>query len=355
MKYLGYSLMAVVALIVLGVAMAWVSARMSLDEGYAHTQATAELPLLGADLSEGLVRIPTDRGEFRARIAGFQGEQERPLIILLHGFPVTSAMWLELIPPLAEAGYRVVAFDQRGYSPQVRPDGTANYAVPELVSDVFAVADAVGGGPFHLVGHDWGAAVGWGAVLTEPDRAISWTPLSIAHPAAFQAALANDPDQQSRSSYFALFQTAMVPETLFSFNDFAFLKGAYGGMSPEKIDEYIAVFSEPGALSAALNWYRAMGLTGLVSAGQQSMEVRVPTLFIWGNQDEAVGRRGTELMADYMKGPYSIIELDAGHWLLSERPEQVIQPVLAHIAGNDSVADEDASPAALIQSPMDEM
>ena len=146
MKYLGYSLMAVVALIVLGVAMAWVSARMSLDEGYAHTQATAELPLLGADLSEGLVRIPTDRGEFRARIAGFQGEQERPLIILLHGFPVTSAMWLELIPPLAEAGYRVVAFDQRGYSPQVRPDGTANYAVPELVSDVFAVADAVGGG-----------------------------------------------------------------------------------------------------------------------------------------------------------------------------------------------------------------
>ena len=102
-------------------------------------------------------------------------------------------------------------------------------------------------------------------------------------------------------------------------------------MSAEKMQEFIKVFSEPGALTAALNWYRAAFTSGPVEGVNQNTDVFVPTLFIWGNQDTAVGRKGTELMAEYMKGPYSILELDAGHWLLSEKPERVIEPVLAHI------------------------
>tara|TARA_E500000331_G_scaffold128221_1_gene125581 strand:+ start:180 stop:1271 length:1092 start_codon:yes stop_codon:yes gene_type:complete len=333
-KYFGYFIVGILALLLIGVAAFWLSAQMSLDRSYTHSKRTAELPFFDSGSKEGLVQISTDRGDFRARAAGFEGPEKKPLVVLLHGFPVTSAMWLDLIPVLAEAGYRVVAFDQRGYSPQTRPARIDQYVVSELVDDVFAVADALGGERFHLVGHDWGAGVGWGVVLAKPDRVLSWTPLSIAHPAAFGAALQNDPDQQSRSSYFTLFVTPGVPETLFTFNDLRLLKSAYGGMRAEKVDEYVSVFSEPGALTAGLNWYRASFGGDPASTEVQENDVRVPTLFIWGNQDEAVGRLGTELMSEYMKGPYSIIELNAGHWLLSETPEKVIPPIVSHIRAN---------------------
>lgn len=332
MKYFAYFFAGAFSLAVILVAVFWAGAQISLDRSFTHSQETAELRYYENNVSDGLVRVETKRGVFRARVGGFGEQGDRPLVVLLHGFPVTSAMWLDLIPPLVNAGYRVVAFDQRGYSPQIRPQAVSQYAVSEMVDDVFAMVEAIGSKQFHLVGHDWGAAVGWGAVLAKPDQIISWTPLSIAHPAAFGAALQNDPDQQSKSSYFSLFSASWIPETLFSFNQFAALKAIYGNMRAEKVDEYINVFREPGALTAALNWYRAMAIDTQI--GDQSMEVTVPTLFIWGNQDDAVGRLGTELMADYMKGPYSIIELDAGHWLLSEKPEQVIGPVVGHIQGN---------------------
>ena len=200
MKFLGYFFAGLLGLAVLGVSILWGGAQMSLDRSYAHTKAAAQLRDFADSDADGVVRIATSRGDFRARIAGFQDSGERPLVVLLHGFPVTSAMWIDLIAPLSQAGYRVVAFDQRGYSPGVRPQAVSEYAVPQLVADVFAVADAAGGGPFHLVGHDWGAAVGWGTVLTDPSRILSWTPMSIAHPSAFQAALETDPDQQSRAA-----------------------------------------------------------------------------------------------------------------------------------------------------------
>ena len=162
MKFLGYFFAGLLGLAVLGVSILWGGAQMSLDRSYAHTKAAAQLRDFADNDADGVVRIATSRGDFRARIAGFQDSGERPLVVLLHGFPVTSAMWIDLIASLSEAGYRVVAFDQRGYSPAVRPQVVSEYAVPQLVADVFAVADAAGGGPFHLVGHDWGAAVGWG-------------------------------------------------------------------------------------------------------------------------------------------------------------------------------------------------
>ena len=338
MKYIGYFAVGLVALLVVGIVTLWGGARMALDETYAHTKATAQLPFFADKQADGIVRIATARGDFRARVAGFKSNADRPLVVLLHGFPTTSVMWVDLIAPLASAGYRVVAFDQRGYSPEIRPEAVNEYVVPRLVEDLFAVVESVGGVQFHLVGHDWGAGVGWGAVLANPDRILSWTPLSIAHPLAFQSSLETDPEQQSKSAYFALFVTPSVPEILFAFNSFSMLRDVLDGMSPEKMQEYIDVFSEPGALTAALNWYRASFAMQPPDGENQNGDVFVPTLFIWGNQDTAVGRKGTELMADYMQGPYSILELDAGHWLLSEKPEQVIEPVLAHIKRNDPSA-----------------
>jgi pimeloyl-ACP methyl ester carboxylesterase len=306
--------------------------KMSMDSDFSHTNATKDLPKFSPTIGNGIVNISIGDMTFRARIAGFNGDFSKKVVILLHGFPVTSAMWVDLIRPLEEAGYRVVAFDQRGYSPDARPETLESYTVSKLTKDVFAVADTIGAEEFHLIGHDWGAVVGWSAVLTNPSRITSWTALSIAHPAAFSAALLDDPDQQARSSYFAFFQTPWLPETFFSFNNFSVLKTLYEGMSEEKKKEYIDVFSEPEALTSALNWYRAMGDTGLSSQDSVvSLEVKTPTLFLWGNQDGAVGRVAIDAMAEFMKGPYTNIELEAGHWLFVDKPERIISEILIHI------------------------
>jgi pimeloyl-ACP methyl ester carboxylesterase len=302
----------------------------SMDHDYLHTQATAALPEFTQDTTDGLVRIEAGDFEYRARVAGFEQGEQRPGVILLHGFPVTSAMWSAMIEPLADAGYRVVAFDQRGYSPGARPDGAENYIVPNLVADVLAVADAVGFEEFHLVGHDWGAGVGWSTVMTAPERIITWTGISIAHPAAFSAALQNDPDQQSRSTYFAFFVTPWLPETLFSFNNFEMLKGIYVDMSTPQRNEYLKVFAEPGALTAALNWYRG-GLVEQIPEKELAVEITTPTLFIWGNSDPTAGRVAVDGQAQYITGPYSKMELSGGHWLMEDYPEPITEAVIEHL------------------------
>lgn len=331
LKFLKYTTITLVTLALVLIVSFIVSSKLSMDSELRHATASAALPPLTAISADGLVSISANDMSFRARVAGFDGDTNKPLVVLLHGFPVTSVMWIEVIDPLAQAGYRVIAFDQRGYSPHARPEDLADYAIGNLVSDVFAVAKSVGAARFHLVGHDWGAGVGWAALLSQPDSIISWTGLSIAHPAAFGDALVNDPDQQERSGYFAFFQTPWLPEIVFSFNDFSMLRTAiYASMSTEQEQEYIQVFSEPGALTAALNWYRAMTV-GPGTQNTNSQEVEVPTLFIWGNKDEAVGRVAIDAMSNYMKGPYKNIELDAGHWLMEDNPTLITQELLQHI------------------------
>ena len=329
-KFIKFGLIAIVGLLILLVVVLQVGSYLSLDRDFQHTEASLTLPSLAPDSGMGLVTINAAEMSFRARVAGFDGDVDKPLVILLHGFPVTSAMWIDLMQPLADEGFRVVAFDQRGYSPGARPEDIDAYRVRLLTDDVFAVADAVGAERFHLVGHDWGAAVGWSVVMSQPQRLISWTGLSIAHPQAFQEALENDPDQQARSGYFAFFQTPWLPETVFTFNGLGLLRGAYQGMSDEKIEEYMAVFSEPGAMSAGLNWYRAM-TQGLQSDSVSSSDINTPTLFIWGNRDGAVGRAAIDAMEEYMKGPYHNIELDAGHWLFVDHKQRVVDSVVAHV------------------------
>ena len=323
-----------VGLILLLVLIAGIGSYLSLDSDFSHSKKTANLPLFSQTSTftdEEVLRIQANGFEFRARVAG--NESDRPTVILLHGFPVTSAMWKPLIPALTNRGYRVVAFDQRGYSPGARPLDAALYSLPNLVSDVLAVADAVGAQTFHLVGHDWGSAVGWATLLEHPDRVLTWTGLSIAHPQAFSDALLNDPDQQARSSYFTLFNTPIVPEVLLTFNALTLLRSAYEGMDNDNIAEYLAVLSEPRALSSALNWYRQMGnLTDTITA---SPETSVPTLFVWGSNDSAVGRAAVLDQRQYMKGPYKVIETNAEHWLMTTHADQINSQVLEHIGRID--------------------
>lgn len=260
------------------------------------------------------------------------GPEDGDPVLLLHGFPETSRMWLPLIERLAGEGYRVLAPDQRGYSAGARPAEQSAYAYANLVDDVFALADAIGVERFHLVGHDHGAGVGWAAVAARPERVASYVAMSVPHVEAFSRAIAEDDDQRERSQYIVFFrQPGGVAEQAFAANDYELLRGVWSQSSAEEVADYLEVFRQEGALQGALNWYRNLNEPGQ-DVALQIGEVTTPTLLIWGNQDSAIGRRGVEFGEAYMTGPYRLAELDAGHWLIQEEPERVCNEVVAHLA-----------------------
>ncbi|HVE47353.1 MAG TPA: alpha/beta fold hydrolase [Acidimicrobiales bacterium] len=270
---------------------------------------------------------------FRALAAG---PEDGRLVLLLHGFPQSSYQWRHQLAALGEAGYRAVAFDQRGYSPGARPEGVENYSIDRLVADVLAVADELNSHQIDLVGHDWGAAVAWQVAGRYPERLRSLTALSAPHGAAFRAALASSSgDQARRSSYIAFFQQeGTAEETLL----------AEGGAGLRRLFEvsgfpydpapYVELLQEPGALTAALNWYRALvrGGAGAAMASVAMGPVTVPTLYVWSDQDPAIGREAAEGTAEHVEGPYRF-EVLAGvsHWIPEAVPDQLNRMLLDHL------------------------
>lgn len=324
---LKWLILAPAALIALAVVLVLVSSRISLDTDYLHTLRAEALPRLSPGASRGLVQISARGMSFRARVAGLDGDG--PALLLLHGFPETSIMWNPLIEAAQAAGFRVVAFDQRGYSPLARPQGVDAYRLPELVDDVMAVADAVGFERFHLVGHDWGAIVGWAAAGQERERILSFSSLSIPHPSAIRVAN----EGQGTPTYVKVFRTPGLVETLFAAHDFAVMRAAlYASMPEQQVDEYISVFSEPGALRAALNWYRAMP-SEFVSSRDLAPEVTQPVLYVFGTRDLPVFTRKQvrDLQTRFVTGPFREVELDAGHWLIQDQPEATVEAVMTHL------------------------
>lgn len=346
MSLVGTLLIALLAILVLAFLVLGASALLSLDWHHRHRAATRALPAFdpnrdaAAEPSSDLVTIAANGLEFRARLKGL--DNEGPAVMLLHGFPQTSAMFVPLIDAAAEAGYRVVAFDQRGYSPGARPREVASYAVDALAQDALSVADALGLPRFHLVGHDWGAGVGWSIVGRHPERLLSWTSLSIPHVAAFAAGLVADPDQRRRSRYMLFFRMPWLPEIAFLCNGQALLRRLYAPMPENTRREYLSVLAEPGAMTAALNWYRAARREDLAEAAVDP-HTEVPFLFVWGNGDPAVSPNSVAGQRPLIRGPFRELELNAGHWLMEEATEPVIHAVLEHLRTND--------PAPLSEGP----
>jgi len=339
MIWLKWSACGLFGIIVLVGVMLLVGALASLDWKKRHSAATAALdPLRGAHAQrDGLTSIQVGSLSFRARVANLGGTGDA--IILLHGFPQTSATWQPLIAAAAARGYRVIAFDLRGYSPGARPKAVSAYTREPLIEDVIGVADAAGFDRFHLVGHDWGSAIGWSVLLEHPERVISWSSLSIAHPYAFEEAVKTDPDQRKRSRYIQFFRLPWLPELMLAFNRLQLFRSLmYHCMPTEHADEYLRVFAEPGALTGVLNYYRALGRSSAPSLGPN---VDKPVLFIWGNRDPAAGRAAVDAQAQYIKGPYTKLELDAGHWLLEQRTDVVIESVLEHIKSSSELTQND--------------
>jgi pimeloyl-ACP methyl ester carboxylesterase len=261
---------------------------------------------------------------------GFAGPADGTPVVLLHGFPQTSDSWLSVAPRLAEAGLRVIAPDQRGYSPGARPADVEAYAVPVLVDDVTGLLDTLGYDTAHVVGHDWGAAVAWALAASRPERVESLVALSVPHLAAYGWALVHDEDQQQRAAYIKLMRAPGKAEEVLLEDDARRLRAMYGAtVPPERIDAYVAVLGEPGALTAALNWYRAMGRDL-----DATPSVVVPTTYVWGDADQALGAAGARRCGEHVDAEYRFVPVPgASHWLPEEVPDLVADEIVARVRG----------------------
>ncbi len=260
------------------------------------------------------------------------GPEDGELVLLLHGFPQTSALWSAQQGVLAAAGYRTVAIDQRGYSPGARPAGDAAYRLPLLGRDALGVTDALGVDRFHIVGHDWGGFVAWWVATNAAPRVRSLTVLSTPHPRAVGRALRSF-DQRRRSGYVGLFASRLGPPVLGGL-------GALGlrallALSGLPRDRSAALVErarrDPAWLPAALAWYRALDRRSFAEVG----DVQVPTLYIWGEGDRALGPEAAYGTGAHVTGPYRFAPVPGvGHWLPVVAADVVNALLGGHLAAN---------------------
>jgi pimeloyl-ACP methyl ester carboxylesterase len=258
------------------------------------------------------------------------GPPEGRVVVLLHGFPQTSWSWRQVMPALAAAGCRVVAPDQRGYSPGARPEGVAAYRMPHLVADVVGMLDALGAERVDVVGHDWGAAVAWQLAGRHPARVRTLTAVSVPHPLAFVDALRTDEDQRRRSQYMKLFQVEGKAEEVLLRDGEGGLRTFFGGVEASAdVERYLSLMREPGVLTKCLNWYRAQDLDDI----KDMQPTTVPTLYVWSDQDLALGEAAARATASYVDAPYRFEALNGvSHWIPEEAPEQLAAWILEHLA-----------------------
>jgi pimeloyl-ACP methyl ester carboxylesterase len=266
-------------------------------------------------MSERISEFTNDGYTFPVRD---EGPTDGEIVVLLHGFPQTSKSWDAVTPGLHEAGYRTLVFDQRGYTPTARPRGRLAYRISALVGDVAALVAAVGS-PVHLVGHDWGAVVAWATAAGRPELVRTLTAVSVPHSRAYLRSLLSS-TQALKSYYMAMFQipwlAAAVLRRFPKLTDRILRKS---GMDDEAIHQVHTDVIDGGALTPAVNWYRAMPF----SSTRYLQRVSVPTTYVWSIDDIALGRRCAELCERYVTCPYRFEVVDASHWIPEEHPDLV--------------------------------
>ncbi len=256
------------------------------------------------------------------------GPKDGPAVVLLHGFPEFWYGWREQIEPLAAAGFRVIVPDQRGYNLSSKPAGAASYALTELVSDIIAIADHLGQQKICLAGHDWGAAVAWSTALLHPQRIAKLAILNVPHPSVMRRFLSTHPRQMLRSWYIFLFQLPYLPEALFSvFNSRLGVRSLLrssrpGTFSTEDLAQYRAAWSQPGALTAMINWYRALFR---VRTKFPDRTVHVPTRILWGQRDAFLLAEMAQESLRYCTDAELFLFAEATHWLQHEEPARISQ------------------------------
>jgi pimeloyl-ACP methyl ester carboxylesterase len=260
------------------------------------------------------------------------GDEGAPLVLLLHGFAESMHCWQAQMIALADMGYRALAPSQRGYSATARPDprDPSRYHIDRLMDDAMAIVAASGydGKRFHLAGHDWGGSIAWALADCFEQRLASLTILSRPHPNAFNRALMQDADQPHRSRHHKAFLEPGAADVVLA-DDCKWLRERLtaAGVPQAAIDAHLAVLGNKQAMEAALAWYRARGaIRGPLGP------IRVPTLYIWGDADDTVGRPAAEGTRDFVAAPYRFVALPGvGHFAADQVPDRVSELMLEHL------------------------
>lgn len=261
------------------------------------------------------------------------GDEDAPLVVLLHGAPEFWYCWRHHIAPFVDAGYRVLVPDQRGYNRSDKPDGIRPYRVRELSGDIVDLIASTGRESAHVVGHDWGAIVAWDLALRHPDTVDRIGIINGPHPTVFEETLFSNLRQLFKSWYMFFFQLPRIPEWYVSRNNFQWLvdvldSSKNGTFTDEDIDSYRAAWSQAGALTGMINWYRALFRH---SDDPSQDRVDAPTLVIWGEDDgyltPEMAPKSVEYCADGSLERFP----DATHWVHHEHPEQVNDLLIDHL------------------------
>ena len=277
-------------------------------------------------------RIETKPGmQFDLSVGGSEGAD---LVLMLHGFGVSRFLWNAQVAALADAGFFAAAPNQRGYAALARPDPAdlARYRIDCLIGDAIAIVAGLGygGRRFHLVGHDWGASLAWEIADRNPERLGSLTILSRPHPLAFARALASpDGEQAGRSGHHKWFLDQGAGAEILA-DDAKWLRARLKAnlVPAEAIEAHLSVIGNPAAMEAALAWYRARGVRH-----RPLGPIKVPTLYIWGDADDTVGRMAAEGTGAFIAAPYRFEVLrGVGHYAPDQVPERVNALLLAHLA-----------------------
>ncbi|HEU0191115.1 MAG TPA: alpha/beta fold hydrolase [Mycobacterium sp.] len=255
------------------------------------------------------------------------GPPDGPVVVLLHGFPQHNDSWNAVIDRLAAAGYRCLAPNQRGYSPGARPSRRRDYRMSELVADIGALIDASGAQRVHLVGHDWGAAVAWGVAAEMPARLATVTPVSVPHPGAFLKSLVTS-RQGLASWYMLFFQLPRIPEWFLTRGNGAVAAKTLqrGGQTAVAAARDAQAMTEPGALTAWLNWYRGLPLSNLRASRQH---ISVPTMYVWSDGDFALLAKAAHDTAAYVDADYRFETMPGvSHWIPDTQPDRLADLLL---------------------------
>ena len=259
-------------------------------------------------------RVRLRQVELEALQAGWG---DGPLVILLHGFPECRQMWRPFLPHIAGQGYIALAPDQRGYNRSSKPKGVGAYDLDALARDISELAEAFGRTRYHVIGHDWGASVGWWLASTRPNEVEGLLAFSAPHPAAWRLAMQTDPDQRRRSGYVRLLNIPLLPELLVRAGRCnALAQPLRPYLGDDELALYREAWAEPGALTGMINWYRALlrrrfgGLTSYSSA--------VPTWFVSGEDDPFLAPAAVHLSNHLGANVETTILPGHGHWLVHE-------------------------------------
>jgi pimeloyl-ACP methyl ester carboxylesterase len=256
------------------------------------------------------------------------GDPKAPLLILLHGFPQFWFAWRDYLSPLAASGFHVVAPDQRGYNLSEKPPGIDSYQLSTLADDICDLARALGHETFQIVGHDWGGSVAWSIASSQRSSLLTrMVVLNAPHPAVWVRAMTDDPHQRRNSRYVRILRWPLLPETLLRLGRYQWLARPFEHAGPEPftadvMQAYHTAWRRPGALTAMLNWYRALPRTSITAPMPGTLTT--PCLILWGDRDPfavpTLVERSAALCAQV-----EVVHLPGvGHWTLHEAHETVL-------------------------------